>query len=490
MFTKAFALIAILAATASAQTSFFTYQGTLEDAGAPADGLYDIRFNLYDDITPGAPDNLLGSFGTIAVQVTDGLFTVDLSFGIDDINTFNNLYLELLVRPNGPTPYTTLTPRQEITSTPRAIRSLFAGQALSIALPFAGSGEPDFLNGSTFQITNSTSGTGIRGNGSISGVLGTSSFPTGGYPGYLQGTGVAGVSSVAGVHGSTDDGFGVVGWASTGTGGHFQTRGNSPIQYALYAESTDGSTAGLFEVRDNSNVGHPALIAKTNSTQFGAKAVYGIIESTSPDSFSTAVRGENRGTSNLGIGVYGSHDGSGWGVYGTSGPGGLAGRFDGDVSVIGTLSKSGGSFKIDHPQDPENMFLSHSFVESPDMKNIYDGVIILNKQGQAIVTLPSYFNALNQEFRYQLTTIGGYAPVYIAAEIESSVNAQQFAIAGGTPGLKVSWQVTGIRHDAWANENRIPIEEFKTANEKGLYLNPGSFGKPKELGIGYIQLKD
>ena len=73
------------------------------------------------------------------------------------------------------------------------------------------------------------------------------------------------------------------------------------------------------------------------------------------------------------------------------------------------------------------MYLSHSFVESPDMKNIYDGVVTLNKQGQAIVTLPSYFNALNQTFRYQLTTIGSYAPVYIAAEIESSVNAQQFA---------------------------------------------------------------
>jgi hypothetical protein len=44
----------------------------------------------------------------------------------------------------------------------------------------------------------------------------------------------------------------------------------------------------------------------------------------------------------------------------------------GNLGVTGTVSKGGGSFKIDHPLDPENKYLSHSFVESPDMKNIYD----------------------------------------------------------------------------------------------------------------------
>src|SRR5262249_61136694 len=53
---------------------------------------------------------------------------------------------------------------------------------------------------------------------------------------------------------------------------------------------------------------------------------------------------------------------------------GLAGMFFGDVSISGNLSKGGGSFKIDHPLDPENKYLYHSFVESPDMKNIHEHV--------------------------------------------------------------------------------------------------------------------
>jgi hypothetical protein len=66
--------------------------------------------------------------------------------------------------------------------------------------------------------------------------------------------------------------------------------------------------------------------------------------------------------------------------------------------------------QIDHPLDPANRYLSHSFVESPDMKNIYDGVVTLNAAGEAVGSLPAYFAALNVEFRYQLTCIGGHAP--------------------------------------------------------------------------------
>lgn len=94
------------------------------------------------------------------------------------------------------------------------------------------------------------------------------------------------------------------------------------------------------------------------------------------------------------------------------------------------------------------------------MKNIYDGVLVLDENGEATVTLPDYFEALNQDFRYQLTRIGG--PVYIATEISGN----QFQIAGGRTGLKVSWQVTGIRHDAYANALRIPVEVEKPASER------------------------
>jgi hypothetical protein len=377
-----------------------------------------------------------------------------------------------------------LTPRQEIVYTPRAFYAAQAGTAQGLNFPFtANLGDAD-LNAfnALFHINNfGTTGTAIRGDGKTTGVLGLVADFTS-IPFTPPGVGVMGMSRFFGLYGVTQEGVAVLGESLTGTGSRFITNSNSPTQYAVETFSRNGSTAGIFEVRDVDNVGLPALIATTDSTQPSAFAVHGIIKSTTPSSFSAGIRGENRGTGGLGIGVYGSHAGNGWGIYGVSNSG-LAGFFEGGVHVNGTLSKSGGSFKIDHPQDPENMYLSHSFVESPDMKNIYDGVITLNKQGQAIVTLPSYFNALNQDFRYQLTTIGGYAPVYIAAEIQN----QQFAIAGGTPGLKVSWQVTGIRHDAWANQNRIPIEEYKSDSEKGKYLNPDSFNQPKEKGIGYIQ---
>lgn len=170
---------------------------------------------------------------------------------------------------------------------------------------------------------------------------------------------------------------------------------------------------------------------------------------------------------------------SGTAVYGSSGTGGTAGDFRGNVRITGTLSKGGGSFKIDHPLDPANKYLYHSFVESPDMKNIYDGVVTLDDRGEATVTLPDYFGALNRDFRYQLTCIGGHAPVYVAREIA----ANAFTIAGGTPGLKVSWQVTGTRQDAFANANRIPVEEDKPAAERGRYLYPVALGRPASLAV-------
>ena len=129
----------------------------------------------------------------------------------------------------------------------------------------------------------------------------------------------------------------------------------------------------------------------------------------------------------------------------------------GTLTVGGTLVKQAGAFKIDHPLDPEHRYLSHSFVESPDMENIYDGMVTLDEKGEAVVELPDYFEALNQDFHYHLSCIGGYAPVYIAQEIAGNA----FRIAGGKPGLKVSWMVSGIRHDAYAKANPITVEEDK-----------------------------
>ena len=96
------------------------------------------------------------------------------------------------------------------------------------------------------------------------------------------------------------------------------------------------------------------------------------------------------------------------------------------------------------------------------MKNVYDGVMALDESGEAVVELPDWFEALNRDFRYQLTAIGGPAPnLHIAEE----VNGNRFRIAGGGAGMKVSWMVTGIRQDAWANANRIQVESAKADEE-------------------------
>ena len=159
-----------------------------------------------------------------------------------------------------------------------------------------------------------------------------------------------------------------------------------------------------------------------------------------------------------------------------------AGTFIGDVDVIGNLTKGGGTFKIDHPLDPANKFLYHSFVESPDMMNIYNGNVTTDANGDAIVTLPDYFSALNKDFRYQLTVIGTFAQAIVAEKIQGN----QFKIKTSLPNVEVSWQVTGIRQDAWANANRVIPEVEKKGPEKGKYLYPELYNQPTEMGIGYL----
>ncbi|MGQ9644521.1 MAG: hypothetical protein ACUVT3_11745, partial [Ignavibacterium sp.] len=144
-----------------------------------------------------------------------------------------------------------------------------------------------------------------------------------------------------------------------------------------------------------------------------------------------------------------------------------------------------GSFKIDHPLDPQNKYLYHSFVESPDMMNIYNGNVVTDASGYATVTLPEWFEALNKDFRYQLTVIGDFAQAIISQEIQNN----QFQIRTDKPNVKVSWQVTGIRHDAFAEKYRIPVEELKKGDDIGKYLHPEAYGLPETMGIDYKHIR-
>jgi hypothetical protein len=162
----------------------------------------------------------------------------------------------------------------------------------------------------------------------------------------------------------------------------------------------------------------------------------------------------------------------------------FAGNFTGDLNVTGAITAGTKDFKIDHPLDPANKYLFHASVESSEMKNIYDGTVVLDGSGQAVVELPDWFEALNGSFRYQLTAIGAPSPgLYIAQKIVGN----RFTIAGGAPGVEVSWQVTGVRQDRFATANPLVVEHAKDEREHGYYIHPELYGAPEEKGIEWAR---
>ena len=124
-------LFLLTSATGFAQTTSFTYQGRLIDGGTPANGTYEIQFTLWDATAGGTqqPQPAPIVITRANVQVSAGAFTVQpLDFGANGFPGADR-YLEISVRRNALDPFTTLSPRQQITSTPYAIRSLTAATA-------------------------------------------------------------------------------------------------------------------------------------------------------------------------------------------------------------------------------------------------------------------------------------------------------------------------------------------------------------------------
>jgi len=182
----------------------------------------------------------------------------------------------------------------------------------------------------------------------------------------------------------------------------------------------------------------------------GSIGVYGYSSGGNFTASSTiGVYGEGIGNPGSGtrVGVYGTGVGGSFciGVYGTTdlntpATTRYAGYFEGPVGVTGnllvngTLSKAAGTFKIDHPQDPANKYLIHSFVESPDMMNVYNGNITTDANGLAVVELPAYFETLNRDVRYQLTPIGQFAQCMV----KEKVSGNRFVIQTDKPNVEVS----------------------------------------------------
>ena len=167
--------------------------------------------------------------------------------------------------------------------------------------------------------------------------------------------------------------------------------------------------------------------------------------------------------------------------------------FSGELWVNGNLTVSAGSFtvrgtgtkdfKIDHPLDPENKYLVHAAIESSEVLNVYSGNVTTNERGEAMVTLPEWFEALNKDFRYQLTVLGTFAQAIVAEKVKQN----RFRIRTSAPKVEVSWQVTGVRSDAGMQKHPFKAVEIKPESERGTYLDPGAYNQPEERGVEWAR---
>jgi hypothetical protein len=208
------------------------------------------------------------------------------------------------------------------------------------------------------------------------------------------------------------------------------------------------------------------------------------------------VYGENSNSNGYGVfgrntstGAFGALGDGSFGLYAEStGPyayalfaqasgGAAAGYFSANVNIGGNLNVTGTkNFRIDHPFDPTEAYLVHAAVESSEVLNQYSGTANLDDDGTVVIELESWFGAINTDVRYQLTAIGGAAPnLHISREVVDN----RFEIAGGPPGLKVSWQITARRNDAYMRQHPFEVEVAKTGIESGTYLCPECHGQPE-----------
>jgi hypothetical protein len=334
--------------------------------------------------------------------------------------------------------------------------------------------------------TESPDGVGIRGEAENKGVVGYT-YGTYGKGVYGEAVGGEGVG-VWGVSRGLTHGIGV-----HGDGTDIGVQGSCAGEYGTgvmgYAYGAEGFGVQAL------NVAGTGLLAEGGSDGHAAEFlgdVYAVARTTDAEPCAAEFRNNYtdgdgiRAYANVSLGniwgaLYAINDGTSPAIYAHSSSGPAA-YLAGDVTVTGYLDKLGGGFKIDHPLDPENKYLYHNFVESPEMNNVYDGVVTLDENGEAWVQLAEWFGTLNRDFRYQLTAIGASSPnLYVAEKISDN----RFKIAGGKPGIEVCWQVTGIRHDRWADANRKPVEVDKNDDERGTYLAPEAYGMPKEMRTGF-----
>jgi hypothetical protein len=259
--------------------------------------------------------------------------------------------------------------------------------------------------------------------------------------GKLDVNGGGGAGASIGIHGSSNDNYGVYGSSNT--------------SFGVYGES--GTS--------------PGVRARTYNTS------------------SYALFADNQANTGIFCGLASGM----YGVYVNAPLADYAAWFDGyvvaqyiavghNVAVSGDLQVNGNkNFRIDHPLDPANKTLTHSCIESNERLLMYSGTVVTDANGDALVDLPSYFETLNTNYRYQLTVVGQFAQAIIAEKIHDN----RFSIKTDKPNVETSWLVIGDRNDAYAKAHPYVVEEEKKPEDRGKYYQPELFGQPETMRIGY-----
>jgi hypothetical protein len=244
-------------------------------------------------------------------------------------------------------------------------------------------------------------------------------------------------------------------------------------QRSSYAIRGKGFTAAL-NSGESGGTGLEGLGGTGDPSNSNSTGGYGILAFGGPGEYADGVGGFFAGA---------NYTFRGDGVDAYAGSGGLAGYFAGDILVTGAVIAGSKDFKIDHPLDPANQYFVHASVESSEMMNMYAGNVTTDVHGEAIVQLPNWFETLNTDFRYQLTVIGQFAQAIVGRKIQNN----RFEIRTSAPNVEVSWQVTGVRQDAYAKAHPLVVEQEKEAQLRGYYIHPELYGAPPEKQIEWAR---
>lgn len=343
--------------------------------------------------------------------------------------------------------------------------------------------------GGLFKTLSST-GTGIRGvstatTGSANGGTFQSASPAG--------AGVRGFATAA-----TGVNYGVYGKAVSPDGfagyfvGRLQASGNAIFQGSIISgtSSFPGSSGRVQLYQDVVNShgtlyvqnGVPTILyghrIGTASQACGSGTADGVLASAQSTS----------GSPSYGVNASAIGSGVNYAVFGfaASGTDNWSGYFSGAL-YASSANAAVKAFMIDHPLDPENKVLYHSSVESSERMNLYRGTVTTDARGYASIAVPSWFDALNEDVMYQLTVIDtADSAGFTLAKVVQELKLGKFKIRTSVGNAKVSWLLTGRRHDPVSEHYPFEIERAKTAGERGKYYEPEAYGKDKSLGMGYV----